>query len=542
MRYCVSFLLVLLWPAVTWAQCNQNCNYYLSSSGTDTPNSSGCTLGSPCSTKGLIDNTPPIPPGSNVCVIDDGIYAGADYRFEFGDDNAQLQGAPGNPITFCALTTPFKVDGGAFQQALYFRTDNPAQPVQYITMEDFWAFNNVSATDQDGPIGIETNPAACPGTSTCYTNNITIKRGVIWSRNPSEANAVTLGTVRHIDTLMEDIAIIQSRERKGWDCFSGLRCTARRITLVYLGRTKGANPDNNPKRLWDSAYHSFDTIAENTISIHVGSDLDENQVNIASGPYGRQEAGIDAARFGIPEREVEKGDDDRTQVLGNLILIEPSTFVPTGNNMFRGLFTVGRYGQNSPTSLSDASNTWRHNFVYYDPSLSGYATFEPFAIREYDGNTRVSDGSNCEAPEPENCFPNMNIYEYLTSITGGSSTVHSSQTARVTNLNDYPTLAAMPPGETLYEGTVTANLCKRYQDGVLTNEGLWPWPMTQSILDAHAWAQAQGHNLAAPAVNVDALVTGIFGAPPTACTTSGPGPSTSTSRMNNAILRNGALR
>ena len=26
-----------------------------------------------------------------------------------------------------------------------------------------------------------------------------------------------------------------------------------------------------------------------------------------------------------------------------------------------------------------------------------------------------------------------------------------------------------------------------------TNEGLWPWAMTQTILDAHAWAQAQGH-------------------------------------------------
>ena len=58
-------------------------------------------------------------------------------------------------------------------------------------------------------------------------------------------------------------------------------------------------------------------------------------------------------------------------------------------------------------------------------------------------------------------------------------------------------------------GSTGARVCKRYKDGVLTSENLWPWPMNQRIKDAT--------DFAGTAYDVEAELEAIFGAIPAGC-------------------------
>jgi hypothetical protein len=44
-------------------------------------------------------------------------------------------------------------------------------------------------------------------------------------------------------------------------------------------------------------------------------------------------------------------------------------------------------------------------------------------------------------------------------------------------------MSGYAPGENILNTARGANLYYRYQDGNLTNQPLWPWPMNQRIID-----------------------------------------------------------
>jgi hypothetical protein len=72
-----------------------------------------------------------------------------------------------------------------------------------------------------------------------------------------------------------------------------------------------------------------------------------------------------------------------------------------------------------------------------------------------------------------------------------------------------------------YTGANGANVCKRYVNGTLTNDVLWPWPMDQRIKAALA---AAGRNvLAGSAGTVTSEIESLLGAIPAACRSDGPG-------------------
>ena len=64
--------------------------------------------------------------------------------------------------------------------------------------------------------------------------------------------------------------------------------------------------------------------------------------------------------------------------------------------------------------------------------------------------------------------------------------------------------------ESVFQTTRGANLCSRYQDGVLTNQPLWPWPMNQRIIDGLIQSGREP-------VDVTATVERMFGAIPEVC-------------------------
>ena len=71
-------------------------------------------------------------------------------------------------------------------------------------------------------------------------------------------------------------------------------------------------------------------------------------------------------------------------------------------------------------------------------------------------------------------------------------------------------LAAATGGTSAF--VLLPGICRQYQDGVLTDTPLWPWPMNQRILDA----RAAGGFLS---VDVTAQMESILGTIPSQCRT-----------------------
>ena len=65
--------------------------------------------------------------------------------------------------------------------------------------------------------------------------------------------------------------------------------------------------------------------------------------------------------------------------------------------------------------------------------------------------------------------------------------------------------------------TTGANLCLRYQDGAITTQPLWPWPMNQRIIDATLKSGRA-------AVDVTATIQSMLGTIPATCQTTSPIP------------------
>jgi hypothetical protein len=77
----------------------------------------------------------------------------------------------------------------------------------------------------------------------------------------------------------------------------------------------------------------------------------------------------------------------------------------------------------------------------------------------------------------------------------------------VTNTQYGTTLSGM---DSIWNGPNGAAICFRYENGTLTANPLWPWPMNQRILNATTAAGAE-------VINITATLEGIFGAIPAAC-------------------------
>jgi hypothetical protein len=71
---------------------------------------------------------------------------------------------------------------------------------------------------------------------------------------------------------------------------------------------------------------------------------------------------------------------------------------------------------------------------------------------------------------------------------------------------------ASPTPGSIFTSSTYARICKRYQEGLLTSQPLWPWPMNQRIKDAMV---ASGR---AP-IDVTQTIKNMFGLIPNECTT-----------------------
>jgi hypothetical protein len=139
---------------------------------------------------------------------------------------------------------------------------------------------------------------------------------------------------------------------------------------------------------------------------------------------------------------------------------------------------------------------------------SNFTTQRPFYLQ----NCELSD------TDPTACSTPSNYLTDSTSIGSGSNSITAHWTQ--SNHRNAATVAAAYGAQSLWDndGTVGAEICKRYENGVLTSTPLFDsdglWPMNQRIIDAMTDAGRTP-------INVTTMLTDVFGAIPAACKAGG---------------------
>jgi hypothetical protein len=145
---------------------------------------------------------------------------------------------------------------------------------------------------------------------------------------------------------------------------------------------------------------------------------------------------------------------------------------------------------------------YRDNVAYIEPGAANVKTFALW--------TPKSGGQNLSA-------------ERLTGIGGSGKTIVA---------NWHPSNifqgATVPTPGSIFTSPTYARVCKRYHNGQLTNEPLWPWPMNQRIKDAMVQSGRTP-------VDVTQTIEKMFGPIPVECTTGSPGTKVP-SRRNVRVL------
>jgi hypothetical protein len=176
------------------------------------------------------------------------------------------------------------------------------------------------------------------------------------------------------------------------------------------------------------------------------------------------------AIFGMDYLQGDK--NARSKILGSIAYITRADRVPAGVSLYSGYMDSLEY---------------RNNVAYIEPgSYSGIPTFSL--------GTSASSRQNLLAT-------------HLTGIGGAGYRIASFWKPS----NIFQGTAFPVPGS-IFTSPTYARICKRYQDGQLTNQPLWPWPMNQRI------KEATGASGRAP-IDVTQTIKNMFGLIPNECTT-----------------------
>lgn len=296
------------------------------------------------------------------------------------------------------------------------------------------------------------------------SNNI-IRRTVAWNTGNTDFMVWEVGGTNN---LVEDIAGF-GQGRKIFHNQGGTNTVFRRC----WGRWEKFPPqsESSPRSVNTLWYNAYNGIYENCIGTNTGGSGQDQPNDAIWGGQGGNTGSNTAARWA-----------SNTRVLGSIAYaISGQVNSQAG---FEQFFSTVMEIDNSVS--------------YFDPTHNA-AGNKPFSLNN---------------PASQHGFPAVNL-RLSNSVGVGptASGIHASWTQ--TNVRTGSTIAAAIGGGNSMFNEVPG-ICKRYQNGVLTDQKLWPWPMDQRIKDAIA-------RTSYPAVNgTDGLVTttiaGIFGTIPAGCT------------------------
>jgi hypothetical protein len=301
---------------------------------------------------------------------------------------------------------------------------------------------------------------ACIHLYTGADNNI-VRRVIGWDAGPDNGNSEIFGTHVNTGNLFEDVAGFGKARKIYQNSQGGNNVKIRRAWGRYEFNTQEAT---NPNMTYSIAYNSYNAIYENVI-----------------GTWDEQ-PGIIGARYGIFATDRLDGPNfcANSRFLGFI------AYMPNGATL-GGSWIGAMRSSNKVDCLefkdtvtflgSNHSSRGSVSLININPSFTGYS---PALAHFYKNGTEIG-GSG--------------------AIVGSDWTV----TNRVTGptVNDVPNIWNGA-------GSKGARVCKRYNNGVLTNEPLWPWPMNQRIIDA---MKSAGKNT----VDVTKTMEEIFGTIPREC-------------------------
>ena len=287
------------------------------------------------------------------------------------------------------------------------------------------------------------------------SNSNIIKRIVAWNANKNE-NSKVFEISSGNNNVLEDVAGFGTG-RKIFEPYKTNHTTIRRA----WGRWEGSFR-TGPKMTFTLLYNSYNTIMENSIGTWDGKEM--------NGSSPDQAYGIFAAD------RLDESPDAHSKILGSIAYLK-------GHDTFhaRTLFWIG----------SQNFLEYTDNVAYVEPRTHSDKT--TFFFRP---------GTN----------PVSRVGKNLTGIGGaGLSIAKDVQTNNIEQENSVNQVSS------IFTGKKGASICKRYVNGVLTDQPLWPWPMNQRIIDAMNEASKT-------VVDVTKTIEQIFGTIPNECKATYPAP------------------
>jgi hypothetical protein len=306
------------------------------------------------------------------------------------------------------------------------------------------------------------------------SNNNIVRRVAAW--DAADGNHSIFGIHYGNNNLLEDVAGWGIARKIYESSQNGNYTTIRRA----WGRWEGSHVVG-PKMTYTLAYNNVNMIVENAIGTWSGERMKQTYVLLDY--YGKPWTGNGAGTYtnyavdqpyGIFGVDALTGTDKnaRNKLLGSIAYIRGSDRFHPSQMIF-------------VTKLD--SMELIHTTAYIESGA--HTSKKPFALY----NLQSSTGINLVARN-------------LTGI-GGASSYFGSEWQK-SGIAEGGFLSAVVNAFTAT--TSGANLCYRYQDGVLTTQALWPWPMNQRIIDATVQSGRA-------AVDVTATVEKMLGAIPTVC-------------------------
>jgi hypothetical protein len=189
---------------------------------------------------------------------------------------------------------------------------------------------------------------------------------------------------------------------------------------------------------------------------------------------------------------------DNSKVLGSIFYIGASD-VATASTVFFAL-TDGGSGQAGGSYAPSDNNVFQHIVSFIHPSNVSFATTRALRL-------------NYQGPGPHG---SGNVLSDSVGV-GGIAISCQSPDYTCSNVQDGVSLtAAIGAGNNIWTGSNAGpGICKRYVNGTLTSDPLWPWPMNQRIID---FMTARG----VTPVDVTATMEGLFGTIPAVCRSDAP--------------------
>ena len=338
---------------------------------------------------------------------------------------------------------------------------NTRQPIGLLNDNDWFVIEGINARNSNND-GVEIGRGS--------DNNI-IRRVVSWDASLS-GNHSCMSIHGGVNNLFEDVAAFGTCRKVFSFSQSGRsNSTIRRAWGAWTRSTRA-----DPKMTFSIAYNSYGNRLENVI----GTWKEENSDSPTGGRHG---------------------------ILGN-------------DQMFNGIVSADKCSNGKilgSIAYHRANDALIANYsgVLQSSTTVDCLDYEHIAAYEGAATPRTAALNNLSVTHGGPSSGNHRLTR-VTRIGGSAATIGSDWTQ---SGNASGATVASVPNIWNGDGAIGARVCKRYNNGVLTSEPLWPWPMDQRIKDA---LNASGRT-AADYFRGDHTPTGemeaIFGAIPAECRT-----------------------